>query len=427
MLTSDWQWLASEAIGSWGTHLDTLPKGFMRWNPISKGPKYSQFEALWASMTVDDVVGTAARDRYKLNNLRVSIEDAKAAPLTESVFDNVEIRSYSTLLFDACYAFIFAINALLNSGTELQNIKEELLLNQLKLSRFEGISGLVSFNENGDRLAAYELMNYQPTGWNVIGTFSAATGQLNFDTAPYWQFGVSSLMPPSEKTSCASGYYKEVQSHRCFPCPRGFYCNGAAPQQCFRGHFSNSNGASFCRRCANGTFAADLGSTKCISCPPGFFGATEGLEACKKCPKGQYMPSYKALSCISCGMDMETEESGAQALAECRCAEGSFLCNGSCLPCPKGLRCPAGLELPQQQPGYWTPSRAELADCSFQVLQCRNSLECPGHSVLGACAEHRQGVACNNCKENYFPRMMAHAPVVAPWIICQPFCASWAA
>ena len=27
----------------------------------------------------------------------------------------------------------------------------------------------------------------------------------------------------------------------------------------------------------------------------------------------------------------------------------------------------------------------------------RNSLECPGHSVLGACAEHRQGVACNNC------------------------------
>ena len=38
-----------------------------------------QFGALEeASMTVDDVVGTAARDRYKLNNLRVSIEDAKA-------------------------------------------------------------------------------------------------------------------------------------------------------------------------------------------------------------------------------------------------------------------------------------------------------------------------------------------------------------
>jgi|Cyp1metagenome_2_1107374.scaffolds.fasta_scaffold09864_10 hypothetical protein len=32
------------------------------------------------------------------------------------------------------YAFIFAINALLNSGTDLQNIKEELLLNQLKQS-----------------------------------------------------------------------------------------------------------------------------------------------------------------------------------------------------------------------------------------------------------------------------------------------------
>ena len=32
-----------QAIGSW----DTLPKGFMRWNPVSKGPKYSQFEAMW--------------------------------------------------------------------------------------------------------------------------------------------------------------------------------------------------------------------------------------------------------------------------------------------------------------------------------------------------------------------------------------------
>ena len=30
---------------------------------------------------------------------------------------------------------MFAINALLHNGTELQNIKEELLLNQLKLSR----------------------------------------------------------------------------------------------------------------------------------------------------------------------------------------------------------------------------------------------------------------------------------------------------
>ena len=55
----------------------------------------------------------------------------------------------------------------------------------------------------------------------------------------------------------------------------------------------------------------------------------------------------------------------------CRCAQGSFLCSGSgCLPCPKGLWCPAGLELPQQQPGRWTPSRELGGGCGFQVLQC---------------------------------------------------------
>eukprot|EP00435_Cladocopium_sp_Y103_P053180 s214_g17.t1 len=404
MFGSEWQLLFSEAVGN----LDTLPRGVMRWNPASKGAKYPQFEALWASMKAEDVVGTAARERYKLNNFRVPIEDAEVPPITDAVFETVSIVDYSSQLFDACYAFIFAINALLQSGTELQDIKEELLLNQLKLSHsgstFEGISGLVSFNENGDRLAAYELVNFQPSGWNVIGTFSALTGQMNIDTTPYWQFGMSALTPPPEKTNCAPGYYKDVQSQLCLSCPRGFSCSDGVPQPCSRGYFSDSTGATFCRPCANGTFAPDLGSTKCISCPPGFYGATEGLEACEKCPKGSYMPSYQALSCISCGMDMETEESGAQAVEECRCAEGSFLCNGTgCLRCPRGLWCPAGLQLPRQRPGRWTPSRWEAEQCSFQVLNCRNSLECPGASVLGSCAEGRQGVACNNCKENYFP------------------------
>ena len=128
----------------------TLPNGFMKWNPVSLGAKYPQFQDLWVTwhmekkpwfewpflffaiffvrnwhslqslqnrwigvriyiydnmyiyislvvshvinwkkmtplvvsmaakgkMTADDVVGVAARDRYKLNNFRVPIENA---------------------------------------------------------------------------------------------------------------------------------------------------------------------------------------------------------------------------------------------------------------------------------------------------------------------------------------------------------------
>ena len=45
-------------------------------------------------------------------------------------------------------------------------------------------------------------------------------------------------------------------------------------------------------------------------------------------------------------MGQVTEESGAQSVAECQCAEEFFMCNSTgCLPCPDGLECAAGLKL----------------------------------------------------------------------------------
>lgn len=128
-----------------------------------------------------------------------------------------------------------------------------------------------------------------------------------------------------------------------------------------------------------------------------------GHGACQKCPKGTYMPSFKATACIQCGMQQETEESGSQDDDECRCAQGSFMCNeslatASCQPCPEGLTCPAGLDPPVQQPGFW----AEPTACNFKVLRCRNQLECPG-LALGECAKGRDGIACNNCHFNHYP------------------------
>lgn len=74
------------------------------------------------------------------------------------------------------------------------------------------------------------------------------------------------------------------------------------------------------------------------------------------------------------------------------------LATASCQPCPEGLTCPAGLDPPVQQPGFW----AEPTACNFKVLRCRNQLECPG-LALGECAKGRDGIACNNCHFNHYP------------------------
>ena len=54
-----------------------------------------------------------------------------------------------------------------------------------------------------------------------------------------------------------------------------------------------------------------------------------------------------------------------------------------------------------QEAGRWTYPMQGTA-CDFAVLSCRNDNQCP-QGALGVCAEGREGKACNNCKEGYFP------------------------
>ncbi|CAE8715623.1 unnamed protein product [Polarella glacialis] len=67
-----------------------------------------------------------------------------------------------SFLFDAAYTFVLAVNDLLNEGNSLAQIKGPVLLAKLKKASFEGITGQVSFNAEGDRLASYQLVNMQP-------------------------------------------------------------------------------------------------------------------------------------------------------------------------------------------------------------------------------------------------------------------------
>ena len=393
------------------TNFPEFPVGFMRWKPVSEGPKFGDFRSLWSSMRAEDVLSESARAALGIDHFRVPLEEATVPPITDAGFLDPElgISLYEPFLFDALYTFVIAINVLLNGGTPVEDIKGDLLLDQLRRTEFEGISGMVTFDENGDRQASYELVNLHPDGtFRVAGLFSSNVGQFSVANGNvYWVGGVRADHPPFFLTDCGPGSYKDMDLGQCLPCAKGFQCINGSQELCPKGTFSNVTGLASCYPCVRGSFYSDLGSTKCLSCPAGFFADQEKMQACKRCPKGSYMPFRHAESCLDCGLDQVTEESGSQLFSDCRCAEGTYMCNSSrqagCRPCPEGLKCVAGLELPVHQAGYWTSFEVS-APCSFSVLKCRNSRECPGNAPLGQCASGREGRACNNCQQNHFPR-----------------------
>eukprot|EP00439_Symbiodinium_sp_Y106_P049873 s5941_g6.t1 len=395
MLGPGWQLLGSESAMAFGTEtgrffwgaysrvdfLDSeLPVGFMRWNPVDRGPKFPDYAALWQKMDLNDVDSPAARGRYGTDNYKVPF---LVPPMTQEEFTNVNIPVFGTFLFDALYTIVLAANSLLNQGIPLADIKGSVLLDELKQTAFMGVTGDIEFDANGDRLASYELLVSEPVSEGgpssptrqVVGAiFSASTGQLT------------------------------MESNQCKACPRGFFCLGGTQPylQCPRGSFANETGMVNCTRCPLGHFAGEVGSSSCSPCQAGFYANALGLEACLRCEKGTYVSEVGAHRCTSCGMMQVTDESGAQTAGDCKCAEGAFMCSGmGCLACPEGLFCESGLGPPTQLPGFWTAFQGP-GQCSFKVLRCRGALQCP-RNPLGACADGREGLACNNCKEGHYP------------------------
>ena len=378
----------------------------MRWKPVSEGPKYQDlleqnwgcfrcskpiptnhdqpcfvsagvstqdFRELWSKMRATDVLSEEARARYGIDSFRIPLDEATVPPITDAGFvdPSLALDLYEPFLFDALYAFVIAINTLLNGGVPLEEIKGDRLLNQLRITEFEGISGLVSFDQYGDRQASYELVNLHPDGLRVAALYRGVEDQLVVAAGSvYWVGGMRVDQPPSFLTDCGPGSYKDELLGQCVPCTRGFQCINGTQELCPKGTFSNVSGATFCRNCSKGSFYGDLGSTRCTSCQAGFYADEEGLETCRRCPKGTYVSALHAESCFDCGMNQITEESGSQLQSDCRCAQGTFMCDTGpslgCLTCPEGLLCATGLDPPVHQPGYWTSADDT---CRFKVLK----------------------------------------------------------
>ncbi|MCE7735885.1 MAG: ABC transporter substrate-binding protein [Candidatus Heimdallarchaeota archaeon] len=85
-----------------------------------------------------------------------------------------EPNSYSTFAYDAVYAFAYAAQKMINAGTDPED--GELLLSELQGLSFDGATGTVSFDENGDRLGVYDIVNLVDGVFVVVGTWDVMNG-----------------------------------------------------------------------------------------------------------------------------------------------------------------------------------------------------------------------------------------------------------
>ena len=284
LLGTGWQAIGSDSL-AWGTSHSFLPRGFMMVLAQGQGPKFSEFSAFWSRLEYMDLLGEDAQARYKLQSMRTPVSDIPNASLS------AELQAYHGFAFDAAYAFVIAINQLLRKGVAERNVRGQLLLEEIRQLVFQGVSGNVRFDANGDRLAEYDLLNVQGEERtplvSSVAVFSASNRSFFFlnQSQLVWMNGHIGRQPPDDLIACHAGFYTEEQSRQCRLCPRGMMCMGGVNAQfvpCPKGSFANDTGQTMCKLCAAGRSARDVGSVECAPCLPGYEAPEEGMEACTR-------------------------------------------------------------------------------------------------------------------------------------------------
>jgi len=401
-----------------------LPSGFQKLLPTLEGSLFPLWAQLYRNMTPDDMYSPEARYRYMLDSMHLPLSEGFAPPFTEEAFDTLPPPSRLVPnIFDALYTFTIAINDLLNAGVEPSQIRGEILLNAVRRTTFEGITGNVSFNENGDRPGQYELWDWGPFGegntivGRVAGRTDASTGlvELTVDASRsglYWAGGVSGVRPPMKLFECQPGWRTDGDLQRCVTCPFGWYSEGGVGtlcEVCAFGTESASNGTA-CLPCQVGKFKGSESLT-CADCPQGRFGRTSSASACEFCPVGQYASEVGLTVCSQCGVGRSSQALFTTMMgvrvgsdSEYSKVEGSrtpFNCGcdrhtredseGECVSCSEGMLC-RGMNDVSIEEGYY-------ADTSLSIFRCYgDSRRCSGGDPGDTCADGRRGIACGECE-----------------------------
>jgi len=426
----------------------SYPIGFQGLFPLSQGALYPQWWDLWQKLTLEDCYGLEARDRYMLDRMRVALSDATSAPLTEDSFkdplpDNV--ASFVPLLFDALYTYVHAINDLLNAGVAAKDIHGPVLMEQMWKTDFEGISGKVAFDVEGDRdIFAEEFYNCRPPapsdgiggctldymglfifkgGLNEEGLFQPDGGEVGDPmTDMVWVTGLVGPTLPLSLLTCEAGTSWNTGEGRCIQCSIGSFSEGGdintQCRSCQPGSTSSGDSQS-CVPCPGGTYTSLDAGNNCTLCPSGSFALSPGSSACELCPVGRYATEAGALLCTSCGQSMQSKEAfttmqklvvngfdqfsyvaGAEQASYCGCDIGyRSTSGGECETCTEGMVCP-GLGTVLIDYGYFSEAQPDIS-----VYECHGDEgRCAGGPPGQTCAQGRRGLTCAECKDMMTPR-----------------------
>ena len=83
-------------------------------------------------------------------------------------------NTYATYAYDAVYTFAHALDKMINDGKDVTNGQE--LLNYLYQTDFTGATGPIKFNENGDRIGVYDMVNLKGDAFEIVGTWDVNNG-----------------------------------------------------------------------------------------------------------------------------------------------------------------------------------------------------------------------------------------------------------
>ena len=98
--------------------------------------------------------------------------------LTDTSTWGTSLSAYAAFSFDALYAFIIAINQLLNAGVPTDAIQGHVLLEEMRKTSFTGVSGEATRESSLLGLTVHR--SHGPKGL-AFAVFARSSGSLRFD------------------------------------------------------------------------------------------------------------------------------------------------------------------------------------------------------------------------------------------------------
>lgn len=188
--------------------------------------------------------------------------------VNESIFQNSLYDIKTTYVINAVYAIAHALDAIFRcKSPPMSNcpqtnpyVEPRDVLEYLKKVNFTTETSEVFFDENGDSLASYSIINYRVdkvTGGHVetVGTWETHKLKLNVSSI-VWNNGLTGNIPRSVCSErCKPGYRQTQEQNCCWQCIR-----------CSQDTVSSEPGAMNCTKCKEGHISNEE-RTKCVPVP----------------------------------------------------------------------------------------------------------------------------------------------------------------